>query len=177
MMAGQGGSYYGEALRLSGYTLDDISPGAHPTWPTTIWDRRVILPDDSRFPSVKRATVGKAVAEALASRNRCPEDEVWRVDAFILGLSPKDSQAGLQAPAAPRPLLKTVIRAWLKAKGEPRTRARVASILGCPPGAVRAFLQQETPLPANVLAFARQWHVWGIPLARMVEFWEETHQS
>jgi hypothetical protein len=87
------GSALRESLRRCGYERSDVWPGnPSPSWPTTIWDRRIILPDDDRWPR-GRDTLRQSLRTMLAARNECPDDQVWRIDAAILALSPKTSEA------------------------------------------------------------------------------------
>lgn len=78
-----------EALLATGdYRPWDLEPGDHvPDWPATIWDRRVILPDDGRYPAEK-ASVAPSIRSLLDQRKGCPDDQVWAIDAQILNLAP-----------------------------------------------------------------------------------------
>jgi hypothetical protein len=64
-------------------------PDATFEWPTSIYDRRVVLPDDPRFKKARNVH-GDKIAGLLARRNTCPDDEVAAIDATILNLSPRD---------------------------------------------------------------------------------------
>jgi hypothetical protein len=81
-----------DALALAGdyrvwHLVGRGEPGVD--WPVTIWDRRVVLPDDDRWPRYKDSLV-PAIDELLAKRNTCPDDEVWACDSQILNLAPRD---------------------------------------------------------------------------------------
>lgn len=56
--------------------------------PATIWDRRVVLPDDDRFPR-SRYPLRPGLRELLERRNTCPDDEIAAIDAMILNLAPR----------------------------------------------------------------------------------------
>lgn len=62
---------------------------SQPDWPWSIWDRRVILPDDRRFPAAAKG-IGRLISSLLADRNNCTDDEVRIIDAQILAISLKE---------------------------------------------------------------------------------------
>jgi hypothetical protein len=76
-----------ERLDRMGYRLPDLYPGdPNAPWARSTMDRRTILPDDDRWPKSANPSVAAAIRELQARRNTCPDDEVWRIDAMILGL-------------------------------------------------------------------------------------------
>lgn len=80
-----------EAIRLATKdwpTLPSLS-GPIDDQPTTILDRRVILPDDDRFPKDMPA-IRQSLRDLITRRNTCPDDEVWAIDCVILNLAPRE---------------------------------------------------------------------------------------
>lgn len=74
-----------------GYAATDVWPpngqrASAPTWPLSLWERRVILPDDRRWPKTQKSRA-KTINKMLAERNECDPDYVWAIDAQILALS------------------------------------------------------------------------------------------
>lgn len=77
------------SLIACGYTIADVWPGSQsPTWPVSVWDRRIVLPDDDRWPKEAKS-LAKYIKDLLRDRNECPDAEVWRIDARIIAASPK----------------------------------------------------------------------------------------
>lgn len=77
-----------ESLRDSGYRIDDLQWTGEPLWPTTIMDRRIVLPGDDRWGK-KSPSVAAFLREFMTTRNQCPDDQVWIEDAMILTFAPK----------------------------------------------------------------------------------------
>lgn len=71
-----------DALRLATHGPPEDDP------PTTIWDRRVLLPDDDRFPRSKYR-LRDELRGLLERRNNCPDDEVAAIDCMVLNLAPR----------------------------------------------------------------------------------------
>lgn len=76
-------------LRLCGRTVADLLPTTLPHWPTMIWDRRVILPDDRRYPAEKKKPLGEVITAMLRDRQTCLDAHVWRIDGQILAICPR----------------------------------------------------------------------------------------
>lgn len=82
-----------KSLARCGYKADDLwrAPRVDgSTWPVSIWDRRIVLPDDSRFPKNKKQTIGLAIEKMMLDRNACDDNNVWHLDARIMALAPKE---------------------------------------------------------------------------------------
>lgn len=79
-----------DALRRATHSTSvvDVLFGPQDDPPTTIWDRRVILPDDARFPRSKYPLRGR-LRELLARRNFCSDEEVASIDCEIMNLAPR----------------------------------------------------------------------------------------
>lgn len=81
-----------DAIRWATHTpsLVDVLLGPIEPTPTTIWDRRVVLPDDERYPRSKYP-LRAGLLELMDRRNTCAADEVPAIDAMILNLAPRES--------------------------------------------------------------------------------------
>lgn len=81
-----------DALRLATHDRSAAGPVVGPgpdDWPpTTILDRRVILPDDPRWPKGRDA-LRAGVRALIARRNECPDEEVGAIDCMIMNLCPR----------------------------------------------------------------------------------------
>lgn len=56
--------------------------------PRTIWDHRVILPDDPRWPK-GRESLREWLTALLCERSNACDDNLWAIDAAIIAASPR----------------------------------------------------------------------------------------
>lgn len=65
----------------------DMTPD--PRRPSTIWDRRVLLPDDDRFPPGRPRWLVETLTGLLARRNSATEADGAVIDALVMNFAPR----------------------------------------------------------------------------------------